>query len=167
MIIPKKLSWWQGGILMAIIVIFTFSSFGADRPLGCSTSVPYISSHLFNLEEYEYAQKSVNSGAWQVVLLLGALLGGLLTSVFITKSFGFKLIPSLWKERKGNSVIERFIWSFIGGFLIVFGARLAGGCTSGHFLSGLPQLAVSGIIFGLFMMIGLFITGYFFYKKDK
>jgi len=163
---PKKLSWWQGGILMSLVVLFTFSIFGANKPLGCSTSIPYIASHIFELEEYEYAQKSISSGTWQVVLLAGALVGGFLTSMFITKSFGFKYIPSLWAERKGKSILNRFFWSFIGGFLIVFGARFAGGCTSGHFLSGLPQLAVSGIIFGIFMMIGLFITGHYFYKKE-
>ena len=35
-----------------------------------------------------------------------------------------------------------------GGFLIAFGARLAGGCTSGHIISGITQLAVSGLLFG-------------------
>jgi len=36
----------------------------------------------------------------------------------------------------------------LGGFLILFGARLAGGCTSGHMLSGIAQLALSGFLFG-------------------
>jgi uncharacterized membrane protein YedE/YeeE len=162
--VPRKISWWQGGILMSFVVLFTFSIFGANRPLGCSTSIPYFSSEIFGLEDLEYAQKSVSSGSWQVVLLFGALVGGLLTSLFITKSFGFKAVPTLWRERKGGSVLKRFFWSFVGGFMIVFGARLAGGCTSGHLLSGLPQMAVSGMIFGFTMMIALFITGYFFYK---
>lgn len=162
---PKKLTWWQGGILMSIVVLFTFSIFGANKPLGCSTSVPYFSSQIFGLEDYEYAKQSVSSGSWQVLMLFGSLVGGFLTSIFITKSFGLKFIPSLWRERKGSSVVKRFVWSFIGGFLIVLGARLAGGCTSGHLLSGIPQLAVSGLVFGTAMMISLFITGYFFYKK--
>ena len=41
----------------------------------------------------------------------------------------------------------RYRDAFIGGVLIVFGARLAGGCTSGHIISGMTQLAVSGFIF--------------------
>jgi uncharacterized membrane protein YedE/YeeE len=162
---PKKLKWWQGAILMSLIVLFTFSIFGANRPLGCSTSIPYISSQVFGLGDFEYAQKTTNSGAWEILLLLGSLVGGFFTSVFITKSFGFKFVPSLWKERKSDSVKSRFFWSFVGGFLIVIGARLAGGCTSGHMLSGIPQLAISGFVFGFFTIIALLITGHFFYKK--
>jgi len=162
---PRKINWWQGGILMSIVVLFTFSTFGANQPLGCSTSIPYFSSEILGLKDYEYSKEIANHGSWELLMLFGALVGGLFTSIFITKSFGFKYVPSLWKERKGGSVVKRFIWSFIGGFLIVFGARLAGGCTSGHFLSGVPQMAVSSLIFGVFMMIGLFATGYFFYKE--
>jgi uncharacterized membrane protein YedE/YeeE len=43
----------------------------------------------------------------------------------------------------------------IGGMLIVFGARLAGGCTSGHIIFGITQLSVSGFIFAA----GVFATG--------
>ena len=166
--IPRKISWWQGGILMAGVILFTFSIFGADRPLGCSTAIPYISSELFGLEDYEYIDTIKESGAWELVMLSGTIVGGLFVSLFITKSFGFKAVPSLWREKKGPSVAKRFLWSFIGGFLIVLGARMAGGCTSGHMLSGIPQTAVSGLVFGGFTMLALFTTGYFFYRKgDK
>jgi uncharacterized membrane protein YedE/YeeE len=163
---PRKLTWWQGGILMSLVVLFTFSIFGANRPLGCSTSIPYISSEVFNLKEYEYSNKVVNSGAWQVVLLTGALIGGFFTSIFLTKSFSFKFIPSLWRERKNSSITSRFLWSFIGGFLLVFGARLAGGCTSGHLLSGVPQTAVSAFIFAVVTIGAVLVTGHFFYRRD-
>ena len=36
---------------------------------------------------------------------------------------------------------------FIGGILLLFGARMAGGCTSGHMMSGVMQLSLSSIIF--------------------
>jgi uncharacterized membrane protein YedE/YeeE len=162
---PRKISWWQGGLLISLVVLFTFSIYGANKPFGCSTSIPYFSSVIFDLEDYDYAKKTVASGSWQIVMLFGALLGGFLTSIFITKSFGIRLVPSLWKDRRGSSVLNRFFWSFIGGFLIVFGARTAGGCTSGHLLSGIPQFAVSSFIFGIAMMISLFITGRIFYRK--
>jgi uncharacterized membrane protein YedE/YeeE len=50
---------------------------------------------------------------------------------------------------------KRYRDAFIGGFLIVFGARIAGGCTSGHIISGITQLSVSGFIFAA----GVFATG--------
>ncbi len=42
---------------------------------------------------------------------------------------------------------RRYLTAFLGGFLILFGARLAGGCTSGHIISGITQLAASSFIF--------------------
>jgi uncharacterized membrane protein YedE/YeeE len=50
--------------------------------------------------------------------------------------------------------------------MLIIGARLAGGCTSGHFLSGMSQLAISSMIFGAVVMITLVITGKLFYKSE-
>jgi len=95
--------------------------------------------------------------------------GGFVTSVFITKSFRFSLMPTGWRKYKNNSILSRILWSFFSGFLLIIGARLAGGCTSGHFMSGMSQLAISSMIFGTVVMISLLITGKFFYntKGDK
>ncbi len=101
-------------------------------------------------------------------MLLGALFGGFVTSVFITKSFRISLIPTGWKKYKNNSVLSRLLWSFVSGFFMIIGARLAGGCTSGHFMSGMSQMAISSMIFGAVVMIALVITGKFFYNtKEK
>jgi len=164
----RRLSWWQGGILIAILLFFTFSVFGADRPFGASTYVPYLSGIIFDLDpqKYEYLQKVHNAGAWEGVMLLGALFGGFFTSVFITKSFRISVMPTAWKKYKNDSVVSRLMWSFVSGFLLIIGARLAGGCTSGHFLSGMGQTAISSIIFGGVVMLSLVVTGKFFYKGD-
>jgi len=74
-------------------------------------------------------------------------------------------IPTLWKARKNSSVPSRMGWSFIAGFLLVYGARLAGGCNAGHILSGGSQTAVSGIIFTVVALGTGMITGRFFYKR--
>lgn len=44
--------------------------------------------------------------------------------------------------------------AFVGGFLVLVGARLAGGCTTGHVLSGMTQLSVSGFLFAFTMFVG-------------
>ncbi len=165
----RRLSWWAGGILMALLLLFTFSTFGANRPLGASTYVPYFSGILFNLdpEKYSYLKDIDKPGAWEGVMLLGALFGGFITSVFITKSFRISLIPTAWKQYKNNSVASRLIWSFVAGFFLIIGARLAGGCTSGHFLSGMSQGAISSIIFGATVLIALIVTGKLFYKSEE
>jgi len=164
----RRIPWWVGGILMALLLMFTFSVFGADRPIGASTYVPYFSGILFGLdpEKYGYLQKINGDGAWEGVMLLGALVGGFFTSVFVTKSFRFSVIPTAWKKYKNSSVVSRLVWSFVSGFFMIIGARLAGGCTSGHFLSGMSQTAVSAMIFGGVVMATLLITGRLFYKRE-
>jgi len=164
----NRLPWWVGGILMAGLLLLTFSIFGADRPIGASTYVPYFADLIFDLDEekYSYLKEIKNAGAWEGVMLFGALVGGFVTSVFMTKSFRISLIPTAWKKYKNNSVLSRLLWSFFAGFIMIIGARLAGGCTSGHFMSGMSQLAISSMIFGTVVMIALLITGKYFYKKD-
>ena len=163
----RRIPWWLGGILMALLLLFTISIIGADRPIGASTYVPYLAGIVFGLDpqNYTYLQKINNSGAWEGILLLGALTGGFISSKFITKNFGFKVMPTGWKKHKNSSVKSRLIWSFIAGFFMIIGARLAGGCTSGHFLSGMSQTAISAMIFGGVVMLTLVITGHIFYKK--
>ena len=163
----NRLPWWVGGILMAGLLLMTFSIFGADRTIGASTYVPYLSGLIFNLDpqEYTYLQKIDKSGAWEGVFLLGALLGGFITSKFITKSFRFSLIPTAWKKYKNNSIPSRLTYSFFSGIFMIIGARLAGGCTSGHFLSGISQMAISSLIFGAVVLLTVIITGQLFYKR--
>ncbi len=162
----RRIPWWVGGILMALLLLFTFSVFGANRPLGASTYVPYFSGIVFGLDpqQYSYLKEVKNAGAWEGVMLLGALFGGFITSVFITKSFRLSLIPTGWKKYKNNSVTSRLMWSFLSGFLLIIGARMAGGCTSGHFLSGMAQTAISSMIFGAVVIVSLLVTGRFFYN---
>ena len=164
----RRMPWWVAGILMALLLLFTFSVFGANRALGASTYVPYFSGILFNLDpqKYVYLQKVNFAGAWEGVMLLGALTGGFLTSVFLTKSFRFSIMPTGWKKYKNSSVVSRLVWSFVSGFFLIIGARLAGGCTSGHFLSGVSQTAVSSMIFGAMVLLSVIVTGKIFYKSE-
>jgi len=165
----RRLSWWMGGILMSILLLFTFSVLGADRPIGASTYVPYYAGILFGMDpqEYTYLQKIEKPGAWEGVMLLGVFIGGFITSVFITKTFRLTIVPTGWKVYKNNSVKSRLLWSFFSGFLLIVGARLAGGCTSGHFLSGMSQTAFSSMIFGGVVLVTLLVTGRFFYSKEE
>jgi uncharacterized membrane protein YedE/YeeE len=68
---------------------------------------------------------------------LAAWLGGELTGQWV---------PALWETRFGDNVAARLAVAFVGGALMAFGARLAGGCTSGHGISGALQLSVGSWI---------------------
>jgi uncharacterized membrane protein YedE/YeeE len=165
----RRLPWWLGGILMAMLLLFAFSVFGANRPIGASTYVPYYAGILFGMDpkEYTYLQEIEKTGAWEGVMLLGVLVGGFVTSVFVTKTFRFTALPTAWKVYKNNSVKSRLLWSFFSGFLLIIGARLAGGCTSGHFLSGMSQTAFSSMIFGGVVLVTLLVTGRYFYNTGE
>ena len=54
---------------------------------------------------------------------------------------------SLDDNKKG--FIRKYALSFIGGFLLLFGARMADGCTSGHMMSGMMQGSISGYVFAI------------------
>ena len=163
----KRIPWWLGGILMALLLLFTFSVLGANRPIGASTYVPYFAGIIFDLdpEKYTYLQEIHNPGSWEGVMLLGVFFGSFLNALFVTKTFRFTIVPAAWKRYKNNSATSRLIWSFVAGFFLIIGARLAGGCTSGHFLSGMTQTAFSSMIFGAVVMASLIITGKLFYKE--
>jgi len=162
----RRLPWWLGGILMAFLLLFTFSIFGANRPIGASTYVPYYAGILFGMDpqQYTYLQEIEKPGAWEGVMLLGVFVGGLFTSIFITKTFRLSIRPTGWKVYKNSSVKSRLLWSFVSGFFLIIGARLAGGCTSGHFLSGMSQAVLSSMIFGAVVLVTLIVTGKLFYN---
>ena len=166
----STLSWWMGGILMTMLLLFTFSVLGADRPIGASTYIPYLAGLTFNLdpEKYTYLKAIEDSGAWEGVFLIGMLTGGFFSSIFITKTFRISLIPTAWIKYKNDSIKSRMLWSFVSGFFMIIGARLAGGCTSGHFMSGMGQIAISAMVFGGVVLVTLIITGHLFYNvKEK
>lgn len=64
-------------------------------------------------------------------------------------------IPAVWREKYGDSTAKRYAIAFLSGVLVLYGARLAGGCTSGHMMSGMMQTSLSGYLFAL----GAFATG--------
>ncbi len=160
----KDYKWLFAGIALAVLNAILFLTATFNRPIGASTAFPYAADLLAGATENSYFEKIKNSGNWQVIFLSGALLAGFIISL-IKKEFKWVLIHSNWEKFKGSSKTKRIIWSFIGGFILIFGARMAGGCTSGHILSGGMQIAVSSLLFALFTFAGLLITGKFFYHK--
>ncbi len=160
----KNYKWFVSGIGLAILNAIIFYAY--NRPIGASTTYPYLADLLTGTISNDYFTKIQKPGNWELIFLTGAFLAGLIISL-IRKDFKLTLIHSNWKRYKGSSITKRIIWSFIGGFLIIFGARMAGGCTSGHVISGGMQLSVSSLLFALFVFAGLLITGRVFYKKSQ
>lgn len=157
--------WLYSGIALAIFTSIVFLTSAFNRPVGASTSFPYLADILTGTTQNDYFTKIQKSGSWELIFLAGAFLAGLINSL-IRKDFKITLIHSNWEKYKGSSSVNRVVWSFIGGFLIITGARIAGGCTSGHVISGGMQLAFSSLLFAAFVFAALLITGKLFYKKN-
>jgi len=143
---------WSPYIVGFAIGILSWISFIiSDKPIGCSTSFSRTSGMIEKIFRKDkvikkpYCQKFEPVIDWEWMLVLGIVIGSFISSM-LSGSFKFAFIPSLWQDAVGNNFLIRLSVAFIGGTIMGFGARWAGGCTSGHGISGTMQLAVSSWI---------------------
>jgi len=94
---------------------------------------------------------------------LGVVIGAFISSL-VSGSFEFTWVPDRWAKAFGPSPWLRLIGAFIGGILMGIGSRWAGGCTSGHGISGALQLAVSSWIAVSGMFAGGIATAFLLYR---
>lgn len=116
---------------------------GADSKTGYASSNPYLDK-----SGGKYA-KSVSNPLNYSFIFAVAMVGGAALSALLRGGVNKdeKCMPCVWRANFGDSKTTRYIATFAAGFLVLFGVRLAGGCTSGHMMSGMMQTAVSGYIF--------------------
>ena len=76
-------------------------------------------------------------------------------------------MPEIWRANFGSSTTKRYLWAFGAGFIVLFGARLAGGCTSGHMMSGMMQTSVSGYLFTAGVFAAAFPIALKMFKKGN
>jgi len=156
----KKDKGWSpylAGALTGVVIILSAGIagqyFGAST---CFVRVAGFIEQIFSGQHVagsEYFNRIVPYVDWQVMMVLGILIGAFISSV-TDGSFQIKAVPDMWAERFGPSPLKRGFFAFIGGIILMFGARLAGGCPSGYGLGALVQLAVSGLI-----VVGCFFAG--------
>ena len=159
----KDRRWIVAGTSIALLNTVLMLDNASGRPIGASTAYPYVADIVTGTTENQYFETIHVPGLWEVWFLLGSGIAG---SIYAATSgtFEFRLIHDRWLELKGNSGRHRAIWAFFGGFALLFGARMAGGCTSGHILSGGMQLAMSGMVFAAFAFTAFLLTGKLFYR---
>lgn len=157
--------WIVTGTTIALLNMVLMLDSVAGRPIGASTAYPYVADVITGTTDNDYFRSISSPGLWEVWFLLGSLFAGTLYAA-ITRTFNVCLIHERWRQYKGDSKQRRVIWAFIGGFSLLFGARMAGGCTSGHILSGGMQLAKSGMVFAAFAFIAFLLTGKLFYRSS-
>jgi hypothetical protein len=124
-----------------------------NQPIGISTAISQVSGAVAEAAIGEgpvranaYWAKHTPRWDYGTVFLVGTFIGALASAV-VGRTFHLQVVPSVWAQRFGPSATRRMAGAFAGGVLAMYGARLAGGCTSGHGISGALQLALSSWVF--------------------
>lgn len=151
----KNKSWSPYLVGAAIGVLSWFAFWSSDHPLGISTAfettAALVEKEVAPGASIGYLAQKKREGkppivGWEVMLVLGVFFGALVSSV----SSGDRakvIVPQMWANRFGSSIAIRLSVAFFAGALMMFGARLGQGCTSGHGISGTMQFAVSSWLF--------------------
>lgn len=144
-------SWSPYVVGAGIGLLSCFSFLSAGHALGITTAFETTAGLIEkNLPADMIDQNSLLSKPlkidWGWMLVLGVFLGAYLSSK-VSGDRGVPAVPPLWSQRFGSSPAKRYLAAFAGGLVMMIGARIAGGCTSGHGISGSLQLAFSGWLF--------------------
>lgn len=165
--------WYVAGPLIGLTVpallIIGNKSFGISSSLRhiCASCVPA------NLPFFKYDWKKE---VWNLFFVFGIFLGGAIAINLLSNPNPVEVNPKLAQELAGYGItnfnnlvpedimnwqslftLKGFLMMIVGGFLVGFGTRYAGGCTSGHAIMGLSNLQLPSLIATISFMIGGFI----------
>ena len=172
-LIKQPWPWYVSGPLIGLTVPLLFilgnKSFGISSSLRhiCAACVPA------NIPFFQYNWKKE---AWNLFFVAGVLLGGIVAANFLANSNAVQVNEKLVTELSGYGITDYsglvpkqlFNWQSLlslkgfvmivgGGFLVGFGTRYAGGCTSGHAITGLSTLQWPSLVATCCFMAGGFI----------
>jgi uncharacterized membrane protein YedE/YeeE len=146
------------GALLGVLSWLTF--YFSDKPIGASSFYATLAGmvgKLFarrHIASLEYFKKKPPVVGWEFAFVLATIAGAFLAAWTGGELTGRWLAP-MWEARFGEGTIGlRAFVALAGGVLMAFGARLAGGCTSGHGISGTLQLGVGSWIAVICFFIG-------------
>jgi len=115
----------------------------------------------------KYAKNVANPVNYSFVFVLAMIGGALLSGVLrggVARAE--RAMPQIWRANFCDNPWKRYAAAFVAGFVVLYGARLAGGCTSGHMMSGMMQTAVSGYIFAAGAFLAGIPTAIYLYSKE-
>lgn len=180
------LNWKLGGILLGLVF---FAAVLLVKPIGVSTQFVildaiaadivnpglitqtddgYTSTNAYLAKsDGKYAKNAANPLNYSFVFVLAMMVGAFL-SALMRGGVGAdeRRLPAIWYANFGDTPWKRYAVAFAGGFVVLYGARLAGGCTSGHMMSGMMQTSLSGYIFALGAFAAAIPVSMMMYKKE-
>jgi uncharacterized protein len=172
------LSWRTGGLFLGLVFL---AAVVLVKPIGVSTQFVIFDGMVWNsIDKTAVTQSTTNKSGYassnpyldksggayakniakpfnySFVFVL-AMIAGAAASAFLRGGVARpeRSMPAIWRANYGDNPWKRYALAFASGFVVLYGARLASGCTSGHMMSGIMQTAVSGYIF----TAGAFLAG--------
>jgi uncharacterized membrane protein YedE/YeeE len=174
-LIKQPWHWAVSGTLIGLIIPLLLIL--GNKKFGISSSFRHICAACFsgNVKFFKYDWKKE---AWNLFFVAGIVIGGFIASNFLSnpgeviqvapataetlKGYGVKDFTSLMPADLFNwdnlFTMKGLIFFVVGGFLVGFGTRYAGGCTSGHSIMGLANLQKASLVATLFFMAGGFFS---------
>lgn len=164
--------WYIAGPVIGLTVPILLLAGG--KMFGFSSNLQHACAacNIGNVEFFNYDWKK--TGGWNLTFLVGSILGGFLGGYIFANPEPIQLAASTIADLRSLGIQDfsglvpddLFSWNALGsatgitvlalgGFLVGFGARYAGGCTSGHAISGLSNLQLASLI----AVIGFFVGG--------
>lgn len=170
-LIRQPWPWYLSGLaITAVMLLLVY--FG--KSFGFSSNLRTICSMLGAGKRVGFFNFDWKSQRWNLMFLIGAVIGGFISSNWLQSDLPLQLskatihdLEKMHIQFDGHTApAQLFNWNFLftvkglfiflgGGFLVGFGSRYAGGCTSGHAISGLSNLQLPSLI----AVIGFFIGG--------
>jgi uncharacterized membrane protein YedE/YeeE len=163
--------WYVAGPLMALVMILLVY-FG--KTFGMSSNLRTMCTMLGAGKFSDFFKIDWKAQSWNLMVVLGAIVGGYIAVNFLSNDTIMALNPKTISElnalgfrNPGSTLVPNEFFEFvsmsaksliiliIGGLLVGFGTRYAGGCTSGHAITGLSSLQKPSLI----AVIGFFIGG--------
>ena len=161
--------WYIGGAIVALVMIALIF---LGRSFGFSSNFRNICSVLGAGKSCSFFAFDWRKQKWNLLFLIGAMIGGFISANYLSvnqvpeisqetvtqlNALGFDSAGKAYSPTEifNQLTIKNIILLAVGGLLVGFGTRYAGGCTSGHAISGLSDLQLPSLI----AVIGFFIGG--------
>ena len=164
--------WYISGPLIALVMallLYFGKTFGMSSNLRTMCAIGGAGQFV------DFFKFNWKAQVWNLIIVLGAIIGGFIATHYLSndsvtnlnpetitelQQMGFKdagatLVPNEMFNLEAISSIKGLLLLIIGGLLVGFGTRYAGGCTSGHAITGLSSLQKPSLI----AVIGFFIGG--------
>lgn len=171
-IIRQPWPWYSAGPILALVM---FALLYFDKTFGFSSNLRTMCSAAGAGTLSEFFQFDWKNQKWNLAFLIGAVIGGWISFRFLMdhqvvelstdtatnlselgfSSPGEHYLPAEIFGLEAIQSVSGILILLVGGLLVGFGARYAGGCTSGHAISGLSNLQIPSLI----AVIGFFIGG--------